>query len=107
MSNNDHAELGVIAGQVETVVRELVAAGKIAVSQLRVIGVSTSEVLGHHIGTGGTMDTAAQSGAGVDAVRREAGFTPLLQCCENSNRAVVSDRSAAEELGVDTGGGIP
>ncbi|WP_141506540.1 TIGR01440 family protein [Paenibacillus luteus] len=107
MSNNDHAELGVITEQVETIVRELVAAGKIAVSQLLVIGVSTSEVLGHHIGTAGTTDTAAQIYAGIDTVRREAGFIPVFQCCEHLNRALVIERSAAEQLGLDIVGAIP
>ncbi|OMF37193.1 TIGR01440 family protein [Paenibacillus sp. FSL H8-0548] len=107
MSENGNVQLGVIAKQVETIVRELAAAGSIAENQLLVIGVSTSEVLGHHIGTAGTTDAAAQIYAGVDAVRREIGFVPMYQCCEHLNRALVIERAAAERYGLEIVGAVP
>jgi uncharacterized protein (TIGR01440 family) len=107
MSENIHVQPGVIAEQVETIVRELVTAGGIVMSQLLVIGVSTSEVLGHRIGTAGTTDTAEQIYAGVEAVRREVGFIPVYQCCEHLNRALVIERAAAERYGLDIVGAVP
>ncbi|WP_419875640.1 TIGR01440 family protein [Candidatus Pristimantibacillus sp. PTI5] len=107
MSIEEDVRLGVIANQVETIVRELAAAGGLAVSQLLVIGVSTSEVLGHRIGTAGTVETAAQIYAGVEAARRELGFIPVYQCCEHLNRALVIDRETAERYGLEPVGAVP
>jgi uncharacterized protein (TIGR01440 family) len=107
MSDNGNVQHEVIAKQVETIVRELVAAGGIAVNQLLVLGVSTSEVLGHHIGTAGTTDAAAQIYAGVDVVREEVGFIPVYQCCEHLNRALVIDRASAERYGLEIVGAVP
>ena len=66
--------------------------------QLLVIGVSTSEVLGHRIGTAGAVETAAQIYAGVEAVRSEVGFIPVFQCCEHLNRALVMERACRGTL---------
>lgn len=107
MSENDNVKPGVIAGQVETIVRELVSAGGLVRGQLLVIGVSTSEVLGQRIGTAGTTGTAAQIYEGVEAVRSEAGFIPVYQCCEHLNRALVIERTAAEHYGLDIVGAVP
>jgi len=107
MNVDENVQLGSIAEQVEQIVRELAAAGKLGVSQLLVIGVSTSEVLGHRIGTSGTIETAAQIYAGVEAVRSEVGFIPVYQCCEHLNRALVIDQASAERLGLDIVGAVP
>jgi uncharacterized protein (TIGR01440 family) len=105
MSN--HEELASIASDVETIVRELVSAGGLKAGQLLVIGTSTSEVLGHRIGTSGTLETAAQIYAGVEAVRSEIGFYPVYQCCEHLNRALVLSREAADKFGLDEVAAIP
>lgn len=107
MNVDENVQLGSIAEQVEQIVRELAAAGKLGMSQLLVIGVSTSEVLGHRIGTSGTIETAAQIYSGVEAVRSEVGFIPVYQCCEHLNRALVIDQASAERLGLDIVGAVP
>ncbi|OME87218.1 TIGR01440 family protein [Paenibacillus sp. FSL A5-0031] len=107
MNVDENVQLGSIAEQVEQIVRELAAAGRLGMSQLLVIGVSTSEVLGHRIGTSGTIETAAQIYAGVEAVRSEVGFIPVYQCCEHLNRALVIDQASAERLGLDIVGAVP
>lgn len=107
MNENEHEQTAMIAVQVETIVRELVMAGNLAMSQLLVIGVSTSEVLGHRIGTAGTIETAAQIYAGVDAVRSEVQFIPIYQCCEHLNRALVIEQTDAERLGLEIVGAVP
>lgn len=107
MTKYDDVQPDTIAAQVETIVRELASAGGLAKSQLLVIGVSTSEVLGKRIGTAGTMETAAQIYAGVEAVRLEIGFVPVFQCCEHLNRALVMERAAAERYGLEIVGAVP
>ncbi|GLI08639.1 UPF0340 protein [Paenibacillus tyrfis] len=93
--------------QVETIVRELVQAGKIEPGQLIVIGTSTSEVLGRHIGTGGSEAVAREIYEAVEAVRTEAGFFPVYQCCEHLNRALVVEREAMRRYGLEQVSVIP
>jgi len=107
MNVDENVQLSSISEQVEQIVRELAEAGKLQMSQLLVIGVSTSEVLGQRIGTSGTIETAAQIYAGVEAVRSEVGFIPVYQCCEHLNRALVIDHASAERLGLDIVGAVP
>lgn len=107
MAANDGLLPEGIAESVETIVRELVRAGGLSVSQLLVIGVSTSEVLGRRIGTAGTVDTAEQIYAGIEKVRAEVGFVPVFQCCEHLNRALVIERSAALALGLELVSAVP
>ncbi|MFC4777894.1 TIGR01440 family protein [Paenibacillus sp. GCM10023252] len=96
-----------IAAQVETVVRELAAAGRLTAGQLLVIGTSTSEVIGQHIGTSGTLETASAIFAGVEAVRQDIDFFPVYQCCEHLNRALVLERSALERYGLEEVAAVP
>lgn len=102
IDNNPH-----IARDVEQIVRELAEAGGLSARQLLVVGTSTSEVLGHQIGTSGTVEAAAQIFAGVEAVRREIGFYPVYQCCEHLNRALVVERTVAEQFGLEQVAAVP
>ncbi|GLX70109.1 TIGR01440 family protein [Paenibacillus glycanilyticus] len=103
MSNLENS----ISVDVETIVRELASVAGLRAGQLLVIGTSTSEVLGHRIGTSGTVETAAQIYAGVEAVRKEIGFYPVYQCCEHLNRALVLSREAAEKYNLDEVAAVP
>ncbi|GFN32726.1 TIGR01440 family protein [Paenibacillus xylaniclasticus] len=112
VSNEAAAELSArqaeaIEQAVLTVVSELAAAGSLKPGQLVVFGVSTSEVLGRRIGTSGTTAAAAAIFAGIEAVRRKAGFYPVFQCCEHLNRALVLEREAAEKYGLDEVSAVP
>ncbi|MFD0590580.1 TIGR01440 family protein [Paenibacillus sp. GCM10027627] len=84
-----------VAVQVETVLHELVLAGKLGGDQLLVVGASTSEVLGQRIGTAGALEAAAAIYAGIEAVQRQIPFVPVFQCCEHLNRALVMDEATA------------
>jgi len=106
MMEND-AQLAGIAAGVETIIRELAAAGGLKAGQLLVIGVSTSEVLGKRIGTAGTLDAAARIFAGVEAARKDLGFVPAYQCCEHLNRALVIEADTAERYGLEAVGAVP
>jgi uncharacterized protein (TIGR01440 family) len=81
-----------IANQVEIVMRELIERGSITAGKIVVIGTSTSEVVGAHIGTAGAEEIASQLYEGIERVRREHGFHVAYQCCEHLNRALVVER---------------
>lgn len=84
-----------IAGQVETVLSELCEIGNIRPGQIVVIGTSTSEVIGRHIGTSGTLEAAQAIFRGMERVRERFGFFPAFQCCEHLNRALVVEEELA------------
>lgn len=107
LSNEIKERQADIANQAETVVRELVQAGKLEAGHLLVIGVSTSEVLGQRIGTSGAVETAAAIYAGVEAVRRDIPFVPAYQCCEHLNRALVLEEAEAVRHGLEVVYAVP
>lgn len=89
-------DLGLIRQGVETVVRELAEAGGLKEGRLLVLGVSTSEIYGERIGTGGAMEAAHAVYEGVHAAQAAGGFAVAYQCCEHLNRALVVERSWLE-----------
>lgn len=90
-----------------TVVRELAKTGKLGPGKVLVVGVSTSEVAGVRIGTGGALEVAEQLLEGVRQVAEEWGFHPVYQCCEHLNRALVMERSLLTSLGLKEVAAVP
>lgn len=78
-----------VAQAVEVNFRELVKAGGLKPKQLVVIGTSTSEVVGKHIGTYGTLNAAEPIYLAARQVADEFGLYLAFQCCEHLNRALV------------------
>jgi uncharacterized protein (TIGR01440 family) len=99
--------LAPIADQTEAALRELAEAGKLTDHQIVVIGTSTSEVLGRHIGTSGTKQVAEAIFAGIQRVRQDVGFFPAFQCCEHLNRALVVERRLLERYPLEEVSVIP
>ncbi|WP_139491070.1 TIGR01440 family protein [Brevibacillus dissolubilis] len=94
-------DVTLIGQQVQTVVAELAQAGKLTAGKLMVIGCSTSEVLGKHIGKAGSEEVGAALYRGILAGQAPYGFSVAFQCCEHLNRALVMERSTAERYGYD------
>ncbi|KTD83901.1 TIGR01440 family protein [Paenibacillus etheri] len=90
-----------------TVLRELAEAGNLGSGKIVVIGVSTSEVAGVRIGTGGALEVAQQLLEAVRLVAAEKGFHLVYQCCEHLNRALVMERSLLESLGLNEVSAVP
>ena len=87
--------------QAARVMRELLDRSKICPGEIVVVGCSTSEVLGHQIGTTSSMEVA---GALYDAIAsqvRERGCYLAAQCCEHLNRALILEEEAARRYGYD------
>ncbi|WP_053368388.1 TIGR01440 family protein [Bacillus sp. FJAT-27245] len=74
---------------------------------LFVVGCSTSEVAGKHIGTAGTVEVAEMLYRQLDKFRERTGAELAFQCCEHLNRAVVIERNAAEKRGLEEVSVIP
>ncbi|NQX70627.1 TIGR01440 family protein [Paenibacillus alba] len=78
-----------VAEGLETNLRELIQVGSLRPGHILVIGTSTSEILGHQIGTSGTLDAAKPIYDTVQRISREFGLHVAFQCCEHLNRALV------------------
>lgn len=89
------------------VLRELAVAGNLGPGKIVVVGVSTSEVAGVRIGTGGALEVAQQLLEGVRLVAAEKGFHLVYQCCEHLNRALVMERDLLESLGLNEVSAVP
>ncbi len=96
-----------IASQVETILRELIHVGRIEPGQILVIGTSTSEVIGKHIGTTGNREAAEHIFAGIEKVRQEIGFYTAFQCCEHLNRALVVEKILLQHYPLERVSAVP
>lgn len=96
-----------IAEQTLLVLKELAEAGGIGPGKILVVGVSTSEVAGARIGTGGALEVAEQLLSGVNRAAEQFGFSPVFQCCEHLNRAIVMERKLLEQLGLTEVSAVP
>jgi uncharacterized protein (TIGR01440 family) len=88
-----------IIAQARQAAKELVEAAQLRRGDVLVVGCSSSEILGRHIGKGGSLMTARAVYAGIAPVLDEHGVYLAAQCCEHLNRAVVLEREAAERYG--------
>lgn len=59
-----------------------------------VVGCSSSEVLGHAVGTHSSLEAAASVLDGIMEVLAPRGIFLAAQCCEHLNRALVAEREA-------------
>ena len=74
---------------------ELLAEAKLSRGDVFVVGCSSSEIVGGHIGKDSSMEAAAAVWAGIAPVLAEQGVWLAAQCCEHLNRAIIIERAAA------------
>lgn len=80
-------------------VTELLAEAALKKGQVLVIGCSSSEIVGGHIGKDSSLEAARAVYAGAAPVLAEAGVYLAAQCCEHFNRAIILEREAAGKYG--------
>lgn len=87
--------------QAQTVVTELLDQSNLKPGTLLVVGCSSSEMVGKRIGKGSSTDAAQAAFRGIYPVLQERGIHLAVQCCEHLNRALILERTAAEEKGYE------
>ena len=90
-----------VKAQAGEAVRELIDAAGLKAGDLLVIGCSSSEIVGEHIGKGSSREAAQAVFDGVYPVLRERGIYLAAQCCEHLNRALILEAEAAEKFGYE------
>lgn len=86
-----------IKTETEKAVRELLEKTNLKKGSIVVVGCSSSEILGEHIGKGSSPETGIAVAETVLKVLGENEIYLAAQCCEHLNRALVIERAAAEK----------
>ncbi|MBE6971751.1 MAG: TIGR01440 family protein [Ruminococcaceae bacterium] len=73
---------------------QLVEAAALHKGQIVVIGCSSSEVVGHQVGSWSTPEVGQAIYDGLQSVFAPAGIYLAAQCCEHLNRALIVEREA-------------
>ena len=74
--------------------RQLSEAAKLHKGQIVVVGCSTSEVVGHNVGSWSTPEVANAIFEGLNSVFAPMGVYNAAQCCEHLNRALIVEHEA-------------
>lgn len=75
--------------------QELAEKAHLRRGQIVVVGCSTSEVVGHDVGSWSTPEAAEAIYRGLSGVFSPLGVFIAAQCCEHLNRAIIVERAAA------------
>ncbi len=87
--------------------KELLQTAKLEEGDLLVVGCSTSEVSGSRIGSASRPELAEDVFMGIWTAAKEAGVFLAAQCCEHLNRALILEKQAARERGLEIVNVIP
>lgn len=86
-----------IHDKVKEAVTELLAQADVIKGGVFILGCSTSEIAGGHIGKNSAPEIGAAVVEAALSVLNQKGIYLAVQCCEHLNRAVVLERAAAEK----------
>ena len=90
----NHALLAEVEREAANAAQELVEAARLHRGQIVVIGCSTSEVVGHQVGSWSTPEAAQAIFRGLQSVFAPRGVYLAAQCCEHLNRALIVEHDA-------------
>lgn len=88
-----------IEAEARQAVQELLAAAQLRKGDVFVVGCSSSEVVGGHIGKDSSIEAAQAIYAGIAPLLEQRGIYLAAQCCEHLNRAIILEREAARAYG--------
>ena len=83
-----------IREQAKTAASELVETARLKKGDILIVGCSSSEVVGLHIGKGSDINAAGAIYEGLQEVLRPKGIWLAAQCCDHLNRAVIVEKAA-------------
>ena len=96
-----------IQAEARQAVEELLEQAKLKKGDVFVVGCSSSEIVGGHIGKDSSLEAAQAVYAGIAPVLAENGIWLAAQCCEHLNRSIVIEREAAKANGYQIVSAIP
>ena len=84
--------------QAKTAVLEIIEQAKIGKGSIFVVGCSSSTVKGENYGKASSMEIAQAIFDGIYPELKSRRIFLAAQCCEHLNRAIITEREAAEKL---------
>lgn len=94
-------ELETYRKEVHTGLTELLKEAKLEKGDLFVVGLSTSEVQGQHIGKDSDIEIGRAIIKEIISILRPLGIHLAVQGCEHLNRALVVERDVAKKFGLE------
>ncbi|MCT2538303.1 TIGR01440 family protein [Aquibacillus koreensis] len=91
----------------EAIVDEWISSGYLNKGDLFVVGCSTSEIAGEHIGTSGSEEIASILFDQMTRLQKETGVQLAFQCCEHLNRALVVEKETMDRYRYEQVSAIP
>lgn len=88
-------------------VKELLLVSDLRKHDIMVIGCSSSEIMGHKIGSNSAMEAASAVYQGISDVLSEHGIYIAAQCCEHLNRAIILEEEARNYYGYEEVNVVP
>ncbi|MBY7144735.1 TIGR01440 family protein [Virgibacillus sp. NKC19-3] len=92
---------------IEAIVDEWIGGDYVKAGDLFVIGCSTSEIVGKHIGTSGSEAIAAILFTALKRLQQQTGVHLVFQSCEHINRALVMERETSEKYQLEEVSVVP
>lgn len=94
-------EMTLIGEEAYRAAKEILEIADLEERSLFVVGCSTSEVGGAGIGTFSSPEVAEAVFGGIYQATQEAGVFLAAQCCEHLNRALIIEKQAAKQYGLE------
>lgn len=96
-----------IQQELRDAVNELLSVANLQEEDIFIIGCSTSEILGEHIGKGTSIEIGEVVIQTIKFILDDKKIFFAVQCCEHVNRAIVVERRAAEKYDLEQVNVIP
>lgn len=96
-----------IKNKAEALVSELIEKAKLNKGDILVVGCSSSEIVGQHIGKCSSLESAEAIFEGIYPVLKEKGIYLAAQCCEHLNRAIIIEKECALRYGLEIVNVVP
>ena len=90
-----------ISVQASMAATELLAAANLSPGDIFVVGCSSSEIVGGHIGKASSLEAAQAVFDGIYPLLEEKGVYLAAQCCEHLNRALIIEADCGSKYGYD------
>lgn len=96
-----------IKSQLEKAVSELLDKANLCEGDIFIIGCSTSEILGEHIGKATSTDIGELVVKTVKNILDEKNIFLAVQCCEHLNRAIVVEKNVCKKYSLEEVNAVP